>query len=202
MGGKDIRAPHDLQCHIGIVIKIVDQMIQTGKRQETGVTFIHVAHCRIESERQQFFHAADAQEQFLMQAHSFIAAVQTPGDFTQIRRILRQFGIQQHQRHIADPQNPCGGVDSTIAQRHIDRHRITLFVTTAHQRQIVDLCDRIMFRLPAGTVKHLTEISLTVEQTDGDQRQRHIAGGFQVVTGKHAQTTGKDRNTLVDTVFQ
>ena len=56
-----------------------------------------------------------------------------------------------------------------------------------------------MFDLPAGTVKHLTEISLTVEQTYSNQRQLKIACCLEMITGKHAKTTGKNSDALVDT---
>ena len=58
------------------------------------------------------------------------------------------------------------------------------------------------FLLPAGAVEILAEITFLIEQTDGDEGKAEIAGSFQVITGEHAEATGKNGEAFSDAEFQ
>ena len=92
------------------------------------MAFIHVAHLRFTSQRQQGFDTADAQQQFLMEPHGFVAAVKPPRDRTQFRGILGDFRIQQHKRHIADTQDPDSGIKLTVDQGNRNDDLFALFI--------------------------------------------------------------------------
>ena len=137
-----------------------------------------------------------------MQPHALVTTVKPPRNLAQIRRILRNFRIEQHERHIADPEHPDRREELPVNQRNADGDPVPLLVPGAHQRQIVNLRNRIMFDLPAVPVEDLGKVSLTIEQTYRNQRQREVARRFQVVSGENAETAGKNRNAFVDAEFQ
>ena len=70
------------------------------------MAFIHVADGRLVAEGREGFHAADAQKDFLADAHVLIAAVESGGDFAVFGTIGRDIGIQQIEGVAADLHAP------------------------------------------------------------------------------------------------
>ena len=57
------------------------------------------------------------------------------------------------------------------------------------------------FLLPSGSIEVLPEISLLIEQTDGDERQGQIARRLQVIAGKNTQPAGENRQAFRNSKF-
>ncbi|MPN16475.1 hypothetical protein SDC9_163819 [bioreactor metagenome] len=116
VGGEDIAPPDDFQRGVHIVTVGLNQMRDARQRQKCRMTFVHMTHFRLIPHRHQRLVSADAEQQLLMNAVAHIAAVKPPGQNPQLRRILRNFGIEQNQRHIADFQHPDRGADHPVDQ--------------------------------------------------------------------------------------
>ena len=68
-------------------------------------------------------------------------------------------------------------------------------------RQVLGIQQRVVLRLPVVRVNGLLEVTLAIEQADADESQPHVAGGFGVVAGQHAQPAGGDGQRLMETEF-
>ena len=55
--------------------------------------------------------------QALMEPHLLVAAVEPPGDLAEFGRVLRQLGVEQHERDVADPEDPRREVSSRSLRR-------------------------------------------------------------------------------------
>src|SRR5207253_379491 len=64
-----------------------------------------------------------------------------------------------------------------------------------------EIVHRIPLLLPSVRIEVLPEITSLVKQADPNQRNGAIAGGFQVIAGKNAESAGIDRETLGEPVF-
>ena len=137
-----------------------------------------------------------------MQAHALVAAVEPPRNLAQIRRVLRNFGIEQQQRDVADPEHPDRREEFAVDQADADGDLFAVLVEAALERKVVDLGDRVVFDLPAVAVEHLREVALAVEQPDRDQRQREIACRLQVIAGEDAEAAGEDPDAFVNAEFK
>ena len=80
-----------------------DQFQRRGGR----VTFVHVDDARLDTQRLEQLHAADAQQRVLRQPDLPVALVETGRDETLLRRVLRQVGVEQEERCLADIQYSC-----------------------------------------------------------------------------------------------
>jgi hypothetical protein len=58
------------------------------------------------------------------------------------------------------------------------------------------------FLLPASSVEILAEISFLIKQADAYKRQTQVAGSFEVIAGKDAESTGEDGETFRDSEFE
>src|SRR5690606_34781665 len=59
----------------------------------------------------------------------------------------------------------------------------------------------ISFELPAVVPDVLAKISVTIKQTDGDERDVQVAGGFKVIACQNAEPAGIIRQGIVHAVF-
>ena len=179
-------------------LHIFGQPFQTAKRR---VAFVHVPHRRIVAQRPQRAHAADAQNDLLLQAAFQIAVIQAGGEFAIGGRIAFHIGIDQEQRHAPHLNVPQAGVHHPIG--HFHRHEDGLLVFIQHRQngrlsQIEVFVDGF---LPAVFGDALAEIALPVEKAHGHERQAQIAGLFQVIAAENAQTAGIHGQRFVQAEF-
>jgi len=77
-----------------------------------------------------------------------------------------------------------------------------VFIVERDQGQVfVDNVDVPGF-LPAVFGNFLREVAVGVQKSDRHQRDAQVAGFFQVVAGKHAQTAGIHHQRFVQPVFE
>ena len=65
------------------------------EREKSRVAFVHVEHFRVDAERAERFHSADAEHDLLAHPHFQIAAVKLRRDQTIFGVVLRRVGIEQ-----------------------------------------------------------------------------------------------------------
>ncbi len=110
--------------------------------------------------------------------------------------VFRNVGIQQIELHASDVDVPDLDGNHAGWQLHRDHHVFAVFIPDRPHRKRVEIVDRVALLLPAIRIEGLLQVALLVQQTHADQRNGAIAGGLQVVAGKHAQSAAIDRHAF------
>ena len=81
-------------------------------------------------------------------------------------------------RDISSPKFPSPNLRQhfAIANRDFDLHRSAIGILNQCNRQVVGKRFAVVFLLPTIIAQTLTEISVAIKQTNGDERQTQIAG--------------------------
>ena len=162
--------------------------------------FVHVKYFRINPERAQRFHAADAQNNFLADAHFEIAAIKLGRDQAILGVVFRCVGIEQIQTDAADLQLPDFG--ENVATKKLDGDE-QIGIALAHfaNREVMKILIQTDGLLNAVLVDLLFEITVAIKESDGDEVQIEIARGFAMIARQNAQTAGIIRDRFVKTKF-
>ena len=86
-----------LKCLLKRELMLLFQPVHAFQPQKCGVALVHVVHRRLQSQRFQGAIPADAEEDFLFQAHFEVTAVKLVGDDAVLRMVGRKVGIQQEE---------------------------------------------------------------------------------------------------------
>ena len=144
-------------------------------------------------------HAADAEQQLLLQAVLAPAAVEPVGDLPRGGVVLLDVAVEQQQRHPADVGHPHLGVQrAALGQGDHDPHRRAVRVLERMQRQAARVEGRVVLELPAVGRQRLPEVAGAVEQADADDRDAEVARRLEVVAGEDAEAAGVLRQHLGD----
>ncbi len=161
--------------------------------EEAGVALVGVEHLGLDAERFEGAHAADAEQDLLLQPVLGVAAVQPVGDGAQLGRVLVDVGVEQVQRHPADVGAPHLGDERPAAQLDRDAHPVARGDGHGVRVEV-----GVGLLLPAVAVERLAEVAVPVEQADADEGHAEVAGGLEVVAGQHPEATGVLRERLGD----
>ena len=85
---------------------VLDEVADALQHDESGVSFVQMEHARLDAERLQHANAADAENDFLLDARFAITAVQTRGQLAVPRGVFLEIGVEQIQRDAAEPDPP------------------------------------------------------------------------------------------------
>jgi len=108
-------------------------------------------------------------------------------------------GVDQQQIAAPDLHAPDFRPDSSAASLHMHSYGFAVRSDGNFHGQLIDIGLNVFFLLPTGTVEALAEVSLTVKQSHGHQRNAQVGGALDVIAGQHAQSTGIFRNGNVQT---
>ena len=161
-----------------------------------GVAFVHVAEGRRDAQGGQGAHAADAQDDLLLQAHFRIAAVELVGDVLVVVLIGGDVGVEQIERNAPHLHLPDLRVDVAARKIHADAERLAVRVRLRLHRHVIEIVVGVALLLPAVGVERLAEVALLIQQAHADERDAQIAGRFEMVAGENAQAAGVDRQAL------
>src|SRR5205823_8470339 len=144
--------------------------------------------------------AADTEHDLLPHSHFEIAAVKLGCDESIFRAVLRDIGVEQVKFDASDLKFPNAGVNIAVQNPH--RHQKCAIVAPDFpNRQMMKIlieADRV---LDSVLVDFLPEISVSVEQADGDKVQIAVAGRFAMIAGENAETAGIIRDGFVESKF-
>ena len=101
VGCEDGGAPHGRQRLIE-AHALGDVLVDALQDHECGVPFVQMPDSRRDSQRAQRPNAADAEDDFLLQARFAIAAIQARGEIAILRGVFLEPGVEQVQRHASD----------------------------------------------------------------------------------------------------
>ena len=97
---------------------LFDEIADPLQHDEAGVPFVQVKDRRIGAERLERADAADAEDDFLLDAGLAIAAVEPRREFAIPRRVLGEIGVQEVQLHAAGAHAPHLHQHRAFADRH------------------------------------------------------------------------------------
>ena len=196
VGGEDIGRRDHLECGIKIEMLLHDSQPDSFERKEGRVAFVHVEDFRLDAERAERFHAANAEHHFLAHPHFEIAAVELRGDQTILGVVFRRVGIEQIKADAADLELPDFREHFAVKNADGDEQ---IRIAAAHfaDGKMVKILVEVDGLLRAFLVDLLFEISVTIEQADGDKVEIEIAGGFAVIARENAEAAGIIRNRFV-----
>jgi hypothetical protein len=157
------------------------------------MAFVHVIDGGAKAESVEGANAADAEKDFLLDAHVEVTAVELGGDGAVLRTISGEIGIEEIELNAADGGAPDAGSDFAIGKLDADLH-----IGNELDGENVEVVFFAVFLLPAGGIEALAKISFLIEKADSDERKAEIAGGFEMVAGKNAESPGKNGETFGD----
>jgi hypothetical protein len=157
------------------------------KGKESGVPFIHVKDGGAKAECFEGTNAADAKQDFLLDAHVEVAAVELPGDGTVLGKIGGEIGIEEIELDAADSSAPNTSDDFAIGKLNTD-----LNVGNVFDGENVEIILFESFLLPASRVEILTKIPFLIKKADANKREAQIAGGFEVIAGENAKSASEN----------
>ena len=102
---------------------LCDVLARALGEEERGVALVQVPDRRLEAERPDGAHAADAQHELLVEPHLAAADVQDVGDRPVGGRVLGDVGVEQEDRHAPDLGDPDRGEQVAPGQLDRDRQR-------------------------------------------------------------------------------
>ena len=166
---------------------------------ERRVALVEVPGRRLDAQGSQRAHAADAQDQLLVQPHLAAAHVQDVGDRPVVSRRCRACRCRAAAAARGRPA-PARRRPWTVATRELDRdeQRVAARRRRRAERQAARVVVGVGVLLVAVGVDGLAEVAVAIEQADADERQRHVRGGLAVVAGEHAQAARVDAQRLVE----
>ena len=178
-----------------------DELAGALREQERGVALVEVPDGRRDAERPERPHAADAQDELLVQPHLAAADVQDVGD----RPVGAAFSAMSvsSRRTGTRPTWATQTATVQVAARELDGHRqrAALRVLDAAERQPAQVVVGVVVLLVAVGVDRLAEVALAVEEPDADERQGHVAGRLHVVAGEDAEAARVDAERFVEAVL-
>src|SRR5215469_111979 len=174
MCGENVGRRDDLQSRVKIELLLDDVQTNSLQREEGRVSFVHVKHVRLDSERSERFHASNTQHDLLAHAHLEITAVKLSGDSSVLGAVLRNVGVEQIDVHAPNAQFPNPGEYFSIENRH--RNEKFHFASTSFtDRQVIKILVQIDRGLNTVLVDLLPEIPVPIEETNRNKVQVKIA---------------------------
>jgi hypothetical protein len=201
-GDRRVRGEHHLARHARHGLVEPDAFLDHPRADgledgKAAVPFVEVQYRRRDAHRPQRLVAADAEQQFVTDAHAGVAAVQTRREVAVLGRVAFDVRVEQQQVAAAHLHAPHLGGDDAAARLELHGDRFAVLADGGLHRHQVGVRAQVLFPLPAVAVETLPEVALTVEQPDADERQAEVRGALDVVPGQHAQAARVDRKRLV-----
>ena len=196
VGREHGRAAHFLDRRL-VVPALLAEIANALKRHEGGMAFVQVVDERLEAQRLEHAHPADAEDDFLLHARFAIAAVQTSGELPIPRSVFVEVGVEEVQLDAAEAHAPYGHEYRAGAERHRGHARRALRRQRRRDRRIGPVQLFVRLLLPPVRRDILMNVALGIHEADGDERHAQVAGLLAVIAREHAETPGVNRQRLV-----
>ena len=170
--------------------------------EEGRMALVHMEHRRGQTQRREYAHAANAEDNLLADAGVGVAAVELIGNVPVLRRrVLRDVGVEQIELDAANTDHPR--LDEDFPGRHLngDDQIRAVGPVDGLNRQGIEIVLRRLLNLPAVLVQRLAQVALLVEQSDANEGQIEVRGGFQVIARQHPQAARVNRQALGQAVL-
>ena len=172
------------------------------QHRQRRVPLVEVTHFRVDAKGVQQAPAADAEENFLLQAQLRPAAVQFAGKSAVHGEIRRVVAIEQVKLHPADLHLPGAQPDRVTGQVDLQPQPFAVRVAQRRDRQLSGVVVRVEGLLRSILVNHLAKIALLVEQPQPNHRDAQVAGRFKLVAGHVAKPSRVNGQRFAQHKFQ
>src|SRR5205085_5850570 len=169
VSGENVGRRSDLKGGVKTEFLFRDEPPNPLEAEKGGVAFVHVENVRLDSERAQSVDAADTEHNLLSHSHFEVATVKLGGDESIFRVVLRNIGVEQVKFDATDLKLPNASVHIAVQNRH--RHQCAIVAPDFPDRKIMKILIETDHVLDPVLVDFLPEISVSIEQADGDKIQ-------------------------------
>ncbi len=169
---------------------LAHQVAHAFEDQKRGVAFVDVPDCRLYAHCVQRAHAANAEDDLLLDTGVTVAAVEPVRDVAIFRAVRFEVRIEKVKDDPPDTRPPYP--DRDIARSHLDgdAYLAAVFAQRRRYRQVAEIRIGVSGMLVALAVYLLLEIALAVEQPHRDERNVQIARRLAMVPGQDAEPSG------------
>ena len=167
-------------------INIVAQTLQVAK---SGMSLIAVIHILSDTKLLQHQHTTNTQQDLLLQAVLPITTVERVSNGLVELRVHVVVCIEQVKLDTAYIDLPNQSVNLIVQVRHIHNHLIAVLVQHTLNGKRVEVLGVILGNLLAVHAQRLCKISEAIEETNTTKVYIRVRSLFQVIAGKHAQTS-------------
>ena len=153
---------------------------------------------RFDAERPERAHAADAEDDFLLDARLPIAPVQTRGQLAVPRGVLFEIGVEEIELHAPDAYPPHRHQHRPIVERNGREARLAVGGRRLLDRSVLPVEQLVALFLPSFRRHVLMEVALRIHEPDADERHAEVAGLLAVIAGQHAKAARVNRQRLME----
>ncbi len=140
--------------------------------------------------------AADAERQFLPQAHLRVPAVEFGRDAPVVGRVGGVVCVEQKQRDRTDARTPRAQQHVAAGQRNGDAGGRAVRAGHAFERQDIRVDERMVLALRPRLVEVLPKIAAGIQEPYGNDRDAELAGRLQVIAREDPEAARVDREHL------
>jgi hypothetical protein len=168
------------------------------ERRERAVPFVQVEHAPIDATGAERADSADAEQQFLANAHPLISEIETRRELPIFHGVSVDIAVEQEEMIAPDVHLPHLGTQR-LARRQLDfdDDGTTIGAARGNGGHRFGRRANVFRVLHAVAIEALAKIRLAIKQAHGDERQAEIGRALQVITGEHAESAAINRKRLV-----
>ena len=180
------------------LLYIVAQTLQVAQCRMPFVAMIYIF---LNAKFLQHKHTANAKKYLLLESVFPVAAIQCVCYRSVIFRIHVVVCVEKIQRNTSYVHSPYISMYVVVHVWYVDNHRTAVAVELSYNWQRVEILRLIVCYLLTVHVQRLAEIAETVEKANSTHVYIAVGCLFQIVAGKHAETTGIDFQYLVKSIL-
>src|SRR5579872_1145039 len=169
---------------------------------ERGVTFVEVAHFRLEPQCAKQTPTSDSEDQLLLQPQVWSSAIELAGNAPVHRQVGRIVRIQQIELGSPNLGLPGTHPHSEAGEVDGDSKPLPIWLTNGRDRKLPRVVEWIQSLLTAVGINFLAEIALLIEQSHTDYGHTQVTRGLELVTRNIAQTARIDWQRFTQHEFQ
>ena len=170
-----------------VFLDVVAKALEVAK---SGMAFVAMVDIFADAQLLERENAANAEQDFLLQAVLPVAAVERVCDGFVVLRVHLVVGVKQIELDSADVDTPDVGVDKIVVIGDGDDHGLAVVVELSLNGQVGEVLGFILSNLLSVHGEALREIAETIEESDGAEINIRVGSFLEVVAGEHAETAG------------
>ena len=201
MGSEERRSADDLHGLAELEVLLLHILAKALQADECGMTFVAMIHLGADTEGAERADTADTEQDLLLQAVLPVTSIELMGDGTVLGKVGLPVGIEKVQVGTADTDLPDAGNDIASGECDAGSHPVAIGIKHRLRGDLQEVLRLILCHLVTIGGKLLGEITVTVEESDGDEVDVHVTRLLEIVSGKDAETSGIDLQGSVQTVL-
>ena len=165
------------------------------------MAFVAMVNILFDTELLEKQHAADAEEDFLLETILPVATIEGVGDGTVVIGVEVIVGVEEVEFHATDIDAPYISMNLIVHVGYVDDKGLAVLVQLLLDGQAAEVLGLVVSDLLTVHRERLCEIAVAIEESDSHQVDIRVAGLLDLVAGEDAQAARVDLKHLVQTVF-